>query len=226
MASAIVKRPAASHIFDTAADLVRKLGDIPLQRIRLQPPIGTATEKDVLVVRESPERRLCELVDGVLVEKVMGTKEALLSAVIVQILWNFVEARDLGLVLGADGMVRLKIGLVRIPDVCFISWDRLPAGELPDEAIAGVVPDLAVEVLSKGNTEAEMKRKLREYFQAGVRLVWLIEPKTQTARVYASPTKMQQIVRDEALDGGQVLPGFVLPLKQLFARSRRRRKGR
>jgi Uma2 family endonuclease len=126
--------------------------------------------------------------------------------------------------LPGDIAVRLKIGLVRIPDVCFISWDRLPGGELPDEAIAGVIPNLAVEVLSKSNTPKEMERKLREYFKAGVQLVWLVDPKTQTARVYSSPTKVRRISKDQALDGGEVLPGFVLPLKELFNRGRRRKR--
>ena len=83
-----------------------------------------------------------------------------------QLLWNFVEAHDLGVVVGGDGPFRLRVGLVRLPDVCFISWERLPGGEFPGEAVAPVVPDLAVEVLSKSNTREEMARKRREYFAA------------------------------------------------------------
>ena len=173
-------------------------------------------------MRDAGDRRLCELVDGVLVEKAVGTKEGLLAGLILYHLWAFLEQHDLGIGLPGDSPVRLKLRLVRIPDVCFISWDRLPTGEIPDEAIAGVVPDLAVEVLSESNTRAEMERKLREYFQAGVRLVWLVDPKTQTARAYTSPAKSRRIGKDQALDGGQVLPGFTLPLKQLFARAKRR----
>jgi Uma2 family endonuclease len=119
--------------------------------------------------------------------------------------------------------MRLWIGRVRIPDVSFISWDRLPRGELPDEAIDGVVPDLAVEVLSRGNTAKEMQRKLREYFEAGVRLVWFVYPKTQTAEVYTSPTEMRRIGKSQSLDGGEVLRGFKLPLTKLFAHARRRK---
>jgi Uma2 family endonuclease len=88
---------------------------------------------------------------------------------------------------------------------------------------------LAVEVLSKGNTKKEMDRKIQEYFRAGVRLVWLVEPKTETARVYTSPTKVHRIGTDGALDGGDVLPGFVLPLRKLFdhaTRATQRRKAR
>jgi Uma2 family endonuclease len=72
-----------------------------------------------------------------------------------------------------------------------------------------------------------MDRKLKDYFDAGVRLVWLVQPKTQTALAYTSPTRWRRIPRDGSLEGGKVLPGFVLPLKELFAREKRpRRKSR
>ena len=85
-------------------------------------------------------------------------------------------------------------------------------------AIYAAVPDLAVEILSEANTEAEMDRKLHEYFQAGVRLVWRIEPKTRTSRAYTSVNTWREIGPHGSLSGGDVLPGFELPLAQLFAR--------
>jgi Uma2 family endonuclease len=222
IAERVTKPPA----LETFADLLRELGDIPLERIRLQPAPGTASEADVVAASEAPQKRLCELVDGVLVEKPMGTKESLLALFLGHLMWDFLEENDLGILLGADGMLRIKLGLVRIPDLSFISWDRLPGGKLPDEAIAGIVPDLVVEVLSQGNTRREMERKLKEYFQCGVRLVWLLDPKTQTAKEYTSPAKVRRIGKDQNLDGGDVLPGFRVPLKKLFAAMARRRKGR
>ncbi|MBV9124443.1 MAG: Uma2 family endonuclease [Planctomycetes bacterium] len=203
------------------ADLVERLGDIPLERILLQAPPGTATEQDVLAARATPEKRLCELVDGVLVEKAMGTRESWLAVLLIHHLMTFLEQHDLGLVLGADGMLRFFSGRVRIPDVSFLSWERLPGRELPDSPIADLVPDLAVEVLSKGNTKKEMARKLRDYFQAGVRLVWLVDPKSQAVDVYTSATKKKRLTRNQILEGGEVLPGFTLPLRQLFTPSRR-----
>jgi Uma2 family endonuclease len=208
----------------TLADLVKQLGDIPLDRIRVRPAPGTATEEDVVSALEAPRKRLCELIDGVLVEKAVGTLEALLAGVIVQEMWNFVEPKDLGVVIPADGPLRLWLGLVRIPDVSFVSWDRVPGGEFPDAPIAALVPNLAVEVLSKKNTAREMERKLDEYFQAGVSLVWIIDPKTQSARVYSSPTRFRRIGKDQALDAGKVLPGFTLALRDLFARTKRRQR--
>ena len=85
-------------------------------------------------------------------------------------------------------------------------------------------PNLAVEILSKGNTKREMARKLREYFQAGVRLVWYIEPKTRSAQDCTSAQEWTEIGPDGSLLGGEVLPGFELPLAQLFARVEGRRK--
>jgi Uma2 family endonuclease len=215
MATAVVENIAADDA-GTVADLVRELGDIPLERIRRRPAPGTATEADVVGALEAPRKRICELVDGVLVEKVLATKEGMLAMVIGYFLLTYLSTNKKGLVLGADSPTRLRLGLIRIPDVCFISWERVPGDELPDEAITSVIPDLAVEVLSPGNTKKEMERKLKDYFQAGVRLVWLVQPKTQTAEVYTSPTKKRKIGKDQALDGGDVLPGFSLPLPQLF----------
>lgn len=161
---------------ETLADLVKQLGKVPLNRIRFWPPVGTATEADVVAARDAREKRLFELVDGVLVEKAMGTKEALIATYLSHLLLLFVKPRRLGIVLGADGMLRLFPQLVRIPDVSFISRARLNDPALVATAIAALVPDLAVEVLSKSNTRAEIKRKLRDYFRAGVRRVWVIDP--------------------------------------------------
>jgi len=207
---------------DTFAELLERLGNIPLERILMHPPPGTATEADVIAAEEAPRKRLCELVDGVLVEKAMGATESMLAVALIGYMEPFAAQHDLGSVLGEGGMLRLRPKLVRIPDVSFISWRRIPGEEFPDDPIAALVPDLAVEVLSEGNTKKEMERKLRDYFEAGVRLVWLINPKTQSAEAYTSPTRKRKIGKDQSLDGGDVLPGFRLPLKKLFERLKRR----
>jgi Uma2 family endonuclease len=209
---------------DTLADLVHQLGDIPLERIRMKPAPGTATEADLIAALEAPRKLICELVDGVLVEKPLGTREGFFAGLIVHWMWSFLEKHDWGVVIPADGPLRLWLGLVRIPDVSFVSWDRIPGGEFPDDPVARLIPNLAIEVLSKSNTKAEMERKLREYFRAGVQLVWLIDPKTRTAQVYTSPTSMKRIGKDQVLDGGEVLPGFKLSLQKLFARTKRGKK--
>src|SRR5262249_45701859 len=142
---------------ETMADLLERLGGIPLERIRARPAPGTATEGDMIAALEAPRKRFCGLGEGVLVEKAVGIKEALLANVISHFLWSYLEKNDLGAVVGADGPWRLLAGLVRLPDVAFISWDRLPNRELPEGPVADLAPDLAVEVLSQGNTKKEMQ---------------------------------------------------------------------
>ena len=119
-------------------------------------------------------------------------------------------------------MLQLRPRLVRIPDVSFISWDQLPDGEFPSEPVPQLYPDLAVEVLSRSNTPGEMELKVREYFEAGSRLVWIIDPATQTADVYTAPDECRRLKPTQSLDGSDVLPGFKLALKELFAIKRRR----
>jgi Uma2 family endonuclease len=208
----------------TLADLRRRLGGIPLNRIWFHPAPGTAAEKDV-VEAEERENRLCELVDGTLVEKAMGFEEARLTARHIYLVNSYLDDNDLGICVGADGMMRIAPGLVRIPDMSFVTWDRLPGRESPREPIPDLAPDLAVEVLRDGNTKPEMARKVREYFDAGVMMVWLIDPKKRTARVFSSVGKSVLLRADQALDGGDVLSGFVLRLSDLLDRGRRPRRG-
>jgi Uma2 family endonuclease len=217
--------PRSAVPFETVAEMLKQLGGIDPGRVRSWPPPGKATEKDVLRILDH-ENRLYELVDGVLVEKVMGLMESALGIEIGTRVANCVNQSDLGIVAGADGTLEIMPRLVRIPDVSFISWNQLPKREYPAEPIPMLYPDLAVEVPSEANTAEEMRRKVREYFFAGTRLVWLVDPDTRTVRVYTAPEEPTVLTEADTLDGGEVLPGFSLSLKQLFARvprtSRRR----
>jgi Uma2 family endonuclease len=200
----------------TVADLLEQLGGIDPRRIRMKPPPGKATEKDLLKIHNQ-EDRLYELVDGVLVEKAMGYAEGAIAAVLIRVLGNWVFERDLGIIAGADSTMRLMQGLVRLPDLSFISWKRLGKHEYPSEPIPELAPELAVEVLSIGNTPGEMRRKLQEYFLAGVDLVWLINPDTRTVDVVTARDQVRRrLDEDQVLDGGTVLPGFTLPVKDIF----------
>jgi Uma2 family endonuclease len=200
----------------TLADMWTHLGEIPLERIRLFPLPGTATESDVLR-SETSSRPVCELIDGVLVEKTMGYYESLIAVKIIHLLATYLQTHDLGIVLGEAGTLRILPKQVRVPDACFISWEQFPNRRLPCEPIPALAPDLAIEVLSEGNTRQEMERKLRDYFAAGVRLVWYIDPRTRSARSYASEHESVEISESQSLSGGDVLPGFELPLRMLFA---------
>jgi len=202
----------------TLADLQRHLGGIPLERIRMYPPPGMATLEDAISV-DRHEDLACELIDGILVEKTMGWYESLLAAYIVQKLGNFLDTHKLGKALTTDATLQILYNQMRMPDACFISWKRFPGGTLPREPMPRLVPDLAIEVLSPSNTPGEMQRKRRDYFAAGVELVWQIDPETQTAQVFTSETNVTDIAADGVLDGAHVLPGFQLSLGELFEKA-------
>lgn len=115
-------------------------------------------------------------------------------------------------------MMRIAPHLVRMPDVSFVSWERLGARVVPSTPIPDLAPDLAVEVLSPGNRAREMERKRREYFDAGVPLVWYVNPRRKTVRVYTSYDDVITLGPEDTLTGGTVLPGLALPVGQIFER--------
>jgi Uma2 family endonuclease len=205
----------------TLADVLKQLGGVSPRRVRMHPAPGTATEGDLLAVLDHGNR-LCELVDGILVEKIMGFEEGHLALWLGGLMSSYAEEHDLGLVAGADATMRLMPGLVRIPDISFVGWERLPRRKCPKEAIPDLVPHLAVEVLSEGNTAGEIDRKLREYFLAGVEAVWIVDPEQRRVEVYITPEEPTRLKEADTLDGGTVLPGFRLPLHRLFARVEKR----
>ncbi len=206
---------------ETLADLMEQLGNVPLERVRLHPFPGTATVEDVLRLCDREPKRLCELVDGVLVEKVMGHQESRLAFRLGHALQSYLEDHDLGIVSGADGPHQILFDQVRFPDVAYIAYDRIPEGADPSTPVPDWIPTIAVEVLSRSNTKAEMTRKLRDYFEAGVELVWYVDPSDRTVRVYHSPEAVTTLTDADDLDGEQILPGFRLSIRDWFDRASR-----
>jgi Uma2 family endonuclease len=204
----------------TVADLSRRFGPIPFERIRQNPPPGAGTVDDVVRLNDH-EDRLYELVDGILVEKTVGLEESVIAMKIGRLLGNFVEPRGLGLVAGEAGTIQLDINLVRIPDVSFFSLERLPGGEIPEAPVPLLVPDLAVEVISRSNTPKEMAEKLHECFEKGVRLVWYVRPRSRVVDVYTSPDRFTRLTASMQLGGGDVLPGFSFQVAELFEMPKR-----
>jgi Uma2 family endonuclease len=200
------------------ADVLRDLGDVPLERIWVHPAPGTATVKDVVEIQER-WNRLCELVDGVLVEKAMGMKESVLAMWLGHLIQMFVDPRNLGVVAGEAGMVQLIPGLVRMANVSFASWETLKGKGVATEAAPKLAPDLVVEVLSLSNTAAEIDRKVREYLESGVRLIWIVDPRSRVVTVIAQGAA-EALVLDESamLDGGSVLAGFQIPVREIMAK--------
>ena len=202
----------------TMTDLLARLGGVPLDRIRFRPAPGTAVEQDVVDLHDR-ENRLFELVEGVLVEKPMGFLESRVAALLIQVLGAFVEEGGLGIVAGADGMMRLAAGLVRIPDVSVVLWERLPGRQIPREPIPSLAPDLAIEVLSASNTPAEMDRKISEYFAAGSQCVWIVDPVNRSIRTYVSPATSLMLIGDDVVTAESVLPGFRITVSEVFKRA-------
>ena len=201
----------------TIANVHDYMPGFPDDRILIFPPPGTATDEDLLEAK-SRTGFVCELIDGTLVKKTMATYESMLAAALIRFLDNYLEDNNIGVLTAGDGLLKILPGQVRRADVSFIRWERLPPRGAKRPAIYAIAPDFAVEVLSEGNTNAEMERKLKEYFEAGTRLVWYIDPKTRTARAFTAPSQWTDINCDGSLCGGEVLPGFELPLAKLFAR--------
>ncbi|MDB5331874.1 MAG: hypothetical protein JWP03_3025 [Phycisphaerales bacterium] len=199
-----------------AEEWLRALGNIPLHRIVIDPAPGTATVDDLVRLVEGDSKRMVELVNGTLVQKPMGLRESIIAGILITLLNNIVRPRRLGVVSGEAGMIRMLMGNVRMPDVAFFRREDLPGGELPRDPAPQLAPALAVEVLSKSNTEEEMRIKVREYFQNRIRFVWILDPDPQTLRIYDAPDRFRQLTREDTLTCEELLPGFSVRVGELF----------
>lgn len=182
--------------------------------LRAPAPIITADEFFALASRPENEERRLELEDGVIVE--MGSSSPLNSATAMRIgyfLSGFVLQRNLGTVTGPDGGFQLSPNVVRQPDVGFISKERAPT--LPRRFT--IAPDLAVEVVSP---DEDVFKKARDYLQAGCRMVWAVYAEDRV--VYQMTLNDRGAIislpfgEGDTLDGGDVLPGLALPVRDLF----------
>jgi Uma2 family endonuclease len=174
-------------------------------------PRPSITDQDLL--RLPRDGRKYELVDGEISVSPGGARHAAISLRLGAALLAFVRESCLGNVFAASTGYRLPGGNVRSPDASFVSskrLDRVPEGFLE------LAPDLAVEVLSPEDRPREVLDRVGEYLAAGVRLVWVIEPRTSRAVSYRSLTDVQEIGPDGALDAGELLPGFRYPLSDLL----------
>jgi Uma2 family endonuclease len=203
------------HQRRTLGDLLNQLGGVSADRVRLIPLPGTATEQDAI------NNPLCELVDGTLVEKPLGFNKSVIAVIIAHVLAGFVFSRKLGLVAITDGMFRVSPGQIRMPDVSYTSWARIPR-DVQSMAAPDLSPDLAVEILSPANTVREMERKRRDYFAGGTRLIWIVHPDTRTVDVYLPGRNEPAILGEkDSLDGFDVLPGFSHSIAAIFAEAER-----
>lgn len=169
------------------------------------------TDQDLL--RLPKDGRKYELVDGEIRVSPAGARHGRISLRLGAALLAFVREEGLGEVFDSSTGYRLPGGNVRSPDASFVSSKRLP--RVP-EGFLELAPDLAVEVLSPEDSPRGVLDKVGEYLAAGVRLVWVIDPRTSRAVSYRSLTDVQEIGPDGTLEGGELLPGFRYPLSDLL----------
>ncbi len=160
---------------------------------------------------ENAPRRL-ELIEGEVIELVSDSYASEIAAIILGYLIQYVRVHELGRVTGADGGYAVSDDRY-IPDVAFISKARQP--DRPHTAWNPVAPDLAVEVLSPGNTDDEIRIKVVTYLQAGTS-VWVVDPDRQIVEVYVPGQPPVRATRADTLSGGDVLPGFSLAVSEVF----------
>ena len=188
----------------TAADVAAALG-VPPDRLLVNPAPGTATEADAMRCE-----RPTELIEGTLVAKPVNYFSSKVALQIVLLLGDHLRKNPVAELGGVDGSVRMSAGNLRLPDVSVTRLERLPDdGTL---ATLPVAPDLAIEVLSPGNTKREMANKRAEYFASGAREVWEIDLLSRTGRVYRDGACVRDLTADDAFDGGEILPGFTTRL--------------
>jgi Uma2 family endonuclease len=181
---------------------------------------GAPDQSDVLTDQSEPDG-LYEVIDGRIVEKTMGVYENWLAGVLFGELDPYIKAHRLGRAVQAMVFdLRPKVDRERRPDVAFVSFDRwLRDRRIPRVRSWAVIPDLVVEIISLTNTAEEVAEKLEEYFQVGVRRVWVVYPRPTTIHAYTSTTAVQVLAPGAELDGGDVLPGFRLPVTDLFEKA-------
>jgi Uma2 family endonuclease len=165
-----------------------------------------------------PDDMLYEVVDGQVVEKKMSARETEIASILVGMLTPYLRTNRLGKVVGEMLFrINLENDLRRRPDVAFVSHARWPFNRrVPDVPVWDMVPDLAIEVVSPSNTAFAVHRKIHDYFKAGVTRVWVVYPEQAEVYIYSTPQQIQVVGVGQELDGGDLLPGFRLPVAVLL----------
>jgi len=159
-----------------------------------------------------------ELIMGVLHKKVSnGMEHGQIVANHLMVLGPFIKARRLGRLFGSDTGVQLEHDpdTVREPDVGFISAERMPLG-VRERRYAQVVPDLVVEIVSPNDRPVPVFDKAQMWLRHGARLVWITDPEARTITALSQSGPTRTFTEADTLDGGDVLPGFTCPVRDIF----------
>ena len=173
------------------------------------------TAEQFLLLGEDPPGVRLELVDGEILVSPAGMRHSEVAINIGGLIWEFLQKNPVGKVYASDVGIAFPNGNVRSPDVTYVSRAKLPGGESP-ERFGEVIPDLAVEVLSPSDSLKELGRKIGEFLENGVPIVWLVDPARQTVTIYRSLTETQQLTSKDTITAEPVLPGFSVPVQRFF----------
>ncbi len=198
----------------TLVELAERFGNIPATRICLSPSPGQATEEDLLYY-DDHEDRLFELVDGTLIEKTMGTYESHIAGKIFGFLFIYIQANPLGELFPGDGQLKIRSKTVRVPDVAFITNERVQQSDFKQAKIASMSPNLAVEVIGESNSTKEMDDKLKDYFTTGSEEVWYVYPVERELHQFTG-LKEPIVHSESATVTTRLLPGFELKVQEIF----------
>ena len=166
-----------------------------------------------------PREGRWELINGEPVELALSVDESSsIGATIIGLLGSFIRPRGLGRLYGADGGFVLfpDRPTVRVPDAAFVRAERAPQGQAR-RSFPRLAPDLVVEVLSPSDRASEVVAKSEMYQEAGVPLIWRVDPEPKTITIIASGKSPRVLQSGDTLDGGDVLPGFSVPVAEIFA---------
>ena len=159
-----------------------------------------------------------DLVRGVLIRMAPAARRpARIELRVGHYLYTFVDEHQLGEVYGAEAgfILARDPDIVRAPDVSFVRAERLTP-DLDEDKFLPFPPDLAVEIVSPSDRARDVHDKVIDYLDAGVPLMWVIHPQRRTVTVYTSNRTARVLREGDELDGGAVLPGFRLPVAEIF----------
>jgi len=175
----------------------------------------TWTEEELM--RFPHDGRKCELVDDELRLTRSGMDHARLGAALATHMGTHAAQHRPGIVCGPNLGCWMRSGNLRCPDLSFTAVARVPRTPEARQGFFRGAPDLAVEIVASTDRPLRLVEKLRDYFESGTRLAWIINPAERNALVYRSPEADRPLRETDPLDGEDVLPGFRLPLAELFA---------
>jgi Uma2 family endonuclease len=172
----------------------------------------TVNEFEALInLPENADLRF-ELIDGEIIEVPSNPYSSAISALIIAAIIAFIKGKDLGYVTGEQGGY-IVAGARLAPDVAYISKKRQKA--LVREGYNPIAPDLAVEVVSPSDDPEVLEAKLKKYAEANV-VVWVVYPERQVVDVHTPGQRIASLGISDMLSGGDVLPGFTLPVREIF----------